>query len=203
MIDPATLLDARNRAGEPLVVHELDDHGVLTIRLNRPERANAWTEAMEAQYYAAIDRAAGDPDVRAVILTGTGPTFCPGVDLERLRQITVEGRPYALSRRPQTLLRDLPKPVVAAVNGACAGLGLVQAAMADVRFTTPEARWTASFSRIGLVAEDALAWRLQRLTGDEIAADLLLSARVVSGAEAVHLRLASRLCAPATSSAPG
>ena len=192
LVSARELLEVRNAAGEPVVVRELDDHGVLTIRLNRPERANAWIEAMEVQYFAALDLAADDPRVRAIVLTGTGRAFCPGMDMERLREVTEDGRPYDLDRRPQTVLRTIPKPVVAAVNGACAGIGFVQALMADVRITAREAKWTASFSRIGLVAEDAVAWRLQRLAGEEAAADVLLSARVMSGDEVVGLRIASR-----------
>ena len=117
------------------------------------------------------------------------------MDIERLREITANGSVYMDERRPQTFVRSLPKPVVAAVNGSCAGVGFVQAMMADVRFTATCARWSTSFSRLGLIAEDGLARRLQQVAGDETAADLLLSARVFDGAEAVHLRIASRALA--------
>jgi enoyl-CoA hydratase/carnithine racemase len=185
-------LGATNRAGEPVVMQELTPDGVLIVTLNRPERRNAWTDDMELQFYAAIDRAVADEDVRSVLLTGAGDSFCPGMDLERLREITSGGRPFMSDRRPQTLLRLVPKAVIAAVSGPCAGIGFVQALMADVRFTALDARWSAAFSCIGLVAEDGVCWRLQRVCGDSVAADLLLSSRVVSGEEAATFGLANR-----------
>jgi len=174
----------------PMVAQRLDEAGVLLLTLNRPERANAWCEELELDYYAAIDRAAEDSWVRVVVLCGAGRHFCPGMDIELIRQITAGTRVYMSGRRPQTMLRDLPKPVIAAVGGACAGIGFVQALMADIRFTAPDARWSTAFGRIGLVAEDGVAWRLQRLCGDAVAADLLLSSRTVDGREAAALGLA-------------
>ncbi|MDT5054306.1 MAG: hypothetical protein QOF66_2672 [Mycobacterium sp.] len=181
-----------NQIGERIVTQELVHGGVLIVRFNRPERANAWSEAMERSYYEAIDRSVSDSDVRAVVITGAGRTFCPGMDMQRLREIAEEGGSYELQRRPQTLLRSVPKPVIAAVNGACAGVGFVQALMADIRYTAHDAKWTAPFAKLGLVAEDAIAWRLQRVAGEETAADLLLSGRVIDGDEAVSMRIASR-----------
>jgi enoyl-CoA hydratase/carnithine racemase len=189
-------LDALNSAGEPLVTEELVEGGVVVIRLNRPERSNAWIEEMEIQYGATFDRVAADARVRSIVLTGTGRAFCPGVDRARLDEITGGGSPYMGDRRPMTLLREIPKPIVAAVNGACAGLGMVQAMMADVRFTARDARWSAAFSRIGLVAEDGVAHRIQQVAGDEVAADVLLSGRVFDGEEAVRLGLARMATAP-------
>jgi enoyl-CoA hydratase/carnithine racemase len=182
-------LVARNEAGEPLVTTEHVDGGVVILRLNRPERSNAWIEEMEVQYGAAVDLAVADERVRSIVLTGVGRAFCPGVDRVRLAEI-IAGRPYMTGRRPQTLLREIPKPVVAAVNGACAGLGFVQAMMADFRFTSREARWSGAFSRVGLVAEDGVAGRVQAIAGDEVAGDVLLSGRIFDGEEAVRLRLA-------------
>jgi enoyl-CoA hydratase/carnithine racemase len=189
-------LETRNEAGEPLVTEDLLGNGVLLITLNRPERFNAWIEEMELQYYAAFDRAVTNEAVRAIVLTGAGRSFCPGMDIKRLAEITDQGPPYMSGRRPQTFLRFVPKPVVAAVNGACAGIGFVQAVMADVRFTAPAATWSVAFSRIGLVAEDGVAWRLQRLCGHGVAADLLLSSRRVAGTEAAALGLANRVVEP-------
>jgi enoyl-CoA hydratase/carnithine racemase len=184
-----------NAAGEPLVVDHTGDDGVCLITLNRPERANAWIDEMELQYFATLRRAARDQDVHAIVIAGAGHRFCPGMDLDRLTEITQGARPYLNDRSPQTLLRDIPKPVIAAVAGPCAGIGFVQAVMADIRFSTPDATWSAAFSRIGLIAEDAVAWRLQRLCGDGVAADLLLSSRPVKGTEAVQIGLANRLVA--------
>ena len=175
---------------DAMVTQELTADGVLLVTLNRTARANSWCEEMELDYYAAFDRAVIDPAVRSVLLSGNGRHFCPGMDSDLLREITAQGRVYMSGRRPQTFLRTVPKPVVAAVSGACAGIGFVQAMMADIRFTSADARWCTAFGRIGLVAEDGVAWRLQRVCGDAVASDLLLSSRVVDGEEAARLGLA-------------
>ena len=98
------------------------------------ERSNAWTYDMERQYFAAIDRADADPDVRVVVVTGSGKAFCPGLDMEVLRATAEVGVISTAERRPQTYALGLRKPLVAAINGACAGIGLVQALVADLRF---------------------------------------------------------------------
>ena len=194
MAEAADLLDERNTLGDQLVTLAVVNGDVAVVTLNRPERNNAWNEAMEVQFYAAMDAAVADQRVRAILLTGSGSAFCPGMDTARLSQVVDENKPYMSDRRPQTFLRHVPKPVVAAVNGACAGIGLVQALMADVRFTADDAKWTAAFTRIGLVAEDAIAWRLQRIAGEGVASDLLLSSRIFTGAEAARLGVATRAC---------
>jgi enoyl-CoA hydratase/carnithine racemase len=192
-----TLLAARNEAGEKLVLTDLRDDGVLTVTLNRPERANAWQADMELAYYSAFDSAVADPAVRAIVLTGTGKCFCAGADMAHLQKSSQTGEGYAITRRPQTFLLTVPKPVVAAVNGAVAGIGLIQAMMCDIRFASAPGKWTSPFSRLGLPAEDALAWRMQQVAGGQAAADVLLSSRVFTGAEAVELGLAKRAVAPA------
>lgn len=184
------LRNERNEAGEPLVRTELRDDGVFVLTLNRPERGNAWEADMEVAYYDAFDEAVANPAVRAVVLTGAGKLFCPGMDMGRLERSSTVGDVYRLARRPQTFVLTVPKPVIAAVNGSCAGIGFIQALMCDVRFTSKTAKWTAPFSRLGLPAEDALTWRLQRVAGAGVAADLLFSSRVVTGADAVRMGLA-------------
>ncbi len=150
---------------------------------------------METAYFDALDEAAVDPAVRAVVVTGAGKTFCPGMDMQRLDGgSSGEAPPYLDGiRRPQTAALAFPKPLIAAVNGACAGVGYIQALMCDVRFTTPSAKWTPSLSRRGLNAEDAIAWLLPRLVGRARATDLLLSSRVVLGTDAVRIGLATEL----------
>src|SRR5215468_10140367 len=109
---------------------------VATITLNRPERNNAWTYDMEREYFEAIDRADADPAVRVVVVTGAGKAFCPGLDMEVLRANAELGTIPTGERRPQTYALGLRKPLVAAINGACAGIGLVQALVADLRFAS-------------------------------------------------------------------
>lgn len=183
---------------DEVVLRDLHKDGVLVLTLHRPERNNAWNADMETAYFAALDDAAADPDVRAVVLTGHGKSFCPGMDMQRLDAASsgTVGTYMEGVRRPQTTTLYFPKPLIAAVNGGCAGIGYIQALMCDVRFTVPSAKWTPALSRRGLNAEDALAWLLPRIVGRARATDLLLSSRVVLGEEAVRIGLATDVAAP-------
>ncbi len=168
-----------------------DDSGVLTITFNRPERRNGWGEDLENGYYERLRAAAADPAVRAVVVTGAGSTFCPGADMSRLGGLAEDGA--VLPHRAVDVPRRFPKPLIAAINGACAGVGLVQALFCHVRFAADTARFSTAFARRGLVAEYGLAWTLPRLIGVENALDLLLSARKFDAAEALRLGLVSRV----------
>jgi enoyl-CoA hydratase/carnithine racemase len=170
---------------------------VLVLTLNRPDRLNAWTDALEERYFELLDEAEDDPDVRAIVVTGAGRGFCAGADMEDLARgaDAVSAAEAALVDRPRS--RSFPmtvrKPLIAAINGAAAGLGLVEALYCDVRFATPEAKLTTAFARRGLVAEYGLSWLLARVVGYSAALDLLMSARVVQGEEALRLRLVDRV----------
>ncbi|OAA27438.1 enoyl-CoA hydratase/carnithine racemase [Frankia sp. EI5c] len=181
-------------AREPVAI-TTDGDGVRVVTFDLAERRNTWGPDLEDAYYAALDDAERDPAVRAVVVTGAGPTFCPGMDPAVLGH-TSGGGAYHRDRRPQTWTTRLRKPVIAAVNGACAGVGLVQALYCDRRVTCPEAKFSTAFARLGLPAEDGVAWVLTRLVGPSVAFDLLATARVVSGAEAVRLGLADQLSEP-------
>jgi enoyl-CoA hydratase/carnithine racemase len=179
--------------------------GVATITLNRPDRLNAWTAKMHREVKSAMRAASGDEDVRVIVLTGAGRGFCAGADMEALQGIQSSGRgaqdaeapfdPDAPEdfRKTYSYFPSVPKPIVAAVNGACAGLGLVIALYADMRFASDAAVFTTAFSRRGLVAEHGISWLLPRLVGIAHAADLLYSARRVSAAEASALGLVNRV----------
>ncbi|MFG2959422.1 enoyl-CoA hydratase-related protein [Streptomyces sp. NPDC048291] len=181
----------------PVVLTELTDDGVLLLTLNRPERHNAWTLEMELLYNELFDRAEADPAVRAVVLTGAGRSFCPGMDMSVLEGASSGARPWPTDRLPpRTRPMTFPKPLVAAINGACAGIGFNQAVMCDVRFAVPGAKLAAAFSARGLVAEDGVSWLLPRLVGYGNAADLLLSSRRITGTEALAMGLVNRLAAP-------
>ena len=110
---------------DEVVLRDLHKDGVLVLTLHRPERNNAWNADMETAYFAALDDAAADPDVRAVVLTGHGKTFCPGMDMQRLDAASsgAVGTYMEGIRRPQTTTLYFPKPLIAAVNGGCAGIG--------------------------------------------------------------------------------
>jgi enoyl-CoA hydratase/carnithine racemase len=169
---------------------------VLVLTLNRPDRLNAWNDALEDAYYGALRDADADPEIRAIVVTGAGRGFCAGADMEDLATIGTEGA--ALPQRP--LPRHFPlsirKPLIAAINGAAAGLGLVEALYCDVRFSTPTAKLTTAFARRGLVAEYGLSWLLPRLVGPSRALDMLLSARVVLGEDALAMGLVDRVVEP-------
>jgi enoyl-CoA hydratase/carnithine racemase len=176
-----------DQGADALVLQERRE-GVLVLTFNRPDRLNAWNNDLEDQYFAALDAAEDDPDVRAIVITGAGRGFCSGADMQNLQRIE---RAAERSVRPRSRAwpRSVDKPMIAAINGAAAGLGLVEALLCDVRFATPEAKLTTSFARRGLIAEYGLSYMLPRLVGPGRAADLLLSGRVVRGAEALTMGL--------------
>ena len=179
------------------VLRELDEHGVLLVSWNRPERNNGWCQEIEDAYFGTLIAAANDPNVKVIVVTGVGKSFCPGVDISTLES-RAKGEPVGQYPRrwPMTLARLIPKPVIAAVNGACAGIGFVQLVSTDIRFASHAAKFTTAFSRRGLPAENGLSWILPRLIGSGHAADLLLSARVIDATEALSIGLINRLVTP-------
>jgi enoyl-CoA hydratase/carnithine racemase len=174
-----------------VVLKEVQD-GVATITLNRPERLNAWTQQLERDYFAALAQCAESQDVRAIVVTGAGRGFCAGADMQELQSLGEDGVSEDQrngARTAQTYPLTVPKPIVAAINGPCAGIGLVQALMCDIRFVAEDAKLTTAFARRGLVAEHGISWVLPRLVGPARALDLLLSGRVVLGREAAAMGL--------------
>jgi enoyl-CoA hydratase/carnithine racemase len=157
---------------------------VAVVSLNRPERMNSWTHQMQGELVAALDGAAADPDVRAIVLTGSGRGFCAGADMEVLDAATTESEG---SSRPLLEQMWCPKPVIAAINGACAGIGLQLALMSDVRFAYADAKLTTAFARRGLIAEHGITWLLSHITTMATAMDLLMSGRIFKGDEAHRL----------------
>jgi enoyl-CoA hydratase/carnithine racemase len=181
---------------EDLVRYDVAD-GVATVTLHNPERKNAWSVAMEHQYFARLDEAASAADVRAIVVTGAGRAFCPGMDMAALEQTAAAGELVRAGRRPMHCALSIPKPMIAAINGACAGIGLIQALYCDLRFAARDARMSTSFTRRGLGAEYGTSWMLPRLIGVERALDLLLSGRTFDAEEAHTMGLVGRLCDPA------
>jgi enoyl-CoA hydratase/carnithine racemase len=179
----------------PLVRYEVSG-GVCTLTLDNPDRRNAWCPGMERQYFAMLDRAAADQDVRAIVLTGAGRWFCPGLDSKRLEEAAGPVGLRLEGRRSQHYAWTIPKPMIAAINGACAGVGLVQALVCDVRFAARGARISTAYAKLGVPAEHGLSWIMPRLIGVEWALDLLLSARPVEAEEAMRIGLVSRVCEP-------
>lgn len=169
-----------------------EQHGsVLLVTLHRPEALNSLTVDMDAEYREILAAAAADPDVRAVVVTGAGRAFCAGADVSALDALVENpDRPHFGTEFHAPLLFD--KPLIAAVNGACAGLGLVQALFCDVRFVAEEAKLLTAFAQRGVVAEHGLTYLLSRTVGEGHARDLLLSSRVIRGTDAARIGLATR-----------
>lgn len=189
--------------GEDAVLYEARESGVAVITLNRPERMNGWGGAIAQGLFSCFDRAEADPSVRAVVLTGRGKAFCAGADMGMLSTVgdALEKADKAsvkkmVGERPPCFVTTLRKPIIAAINGACAGIGLTQALMCDVRFAAAGAKFTTSFARRGLVAEYGISWILPRLVGWGVALDLLLSGRVFYADEAAHLGLVNEVVPP-------
>jgi len=177
------------------VVTKSVEAGVALLTLNRPERLNAWTPELGSTYFDLLEECAADPEIRAIVVTGEGRGFCAGADMQDLQALgsgDIDGAERRADERPQTFPTTIPKPIVAAVNGPVAGIGLVLALMCDMRFIAEEAKVTTAFARRGLVAEYGMAWILPRLVGPAAAMDLLFSGRVILGSDAAELGLANR-----------
>ena len=178
---------------------------VATITLNRPHRLNAWTGRMHTEYRWCLQQAEEDAAVRAIIITGAGRAFCAGADAAALEGHIEKGGydPGTNSAelampgygvRPEfdenfAYHFGLTKPVIAAINGPAAGVGLVLACYADIRFAVADAKLTTSHGKLGLPAEYGLSWLLPRLIGVSRANDMLLSSRVVLAREAERMGL--------------
>jgi enoyl-CoA hydratase/carnithine racemase len=168
------------------------ENGVATVTLHRPDRMNAWTREMEAVYFATLDALEGDPDTRAIVVTGAGRGFCAGLDMEDLAGAT-DGKPARDSRQTMLHALSIGKPMICAINGGCAGIGLVQALACDVRFAAAGVKIATAFARRGLVAEFGASWFLPRIVGHANALDLLLSGRTITAEEAADLGLVNRV----------
>jgi len=169
---------------------------VATVWLDRPHRHNAWTGRMHTEYRSVMADLEHRDDLRAVIVTGTPPAFCVGGDSQALAGHAERGTyDTGLPAEPaqpgggDRLDADFAwqfgyrLPIIAAVNGACAGVGLALVLFCDLRFVAADAKLTTAAPKLGLPAEYGMSWTLPRLVGATRAADLLLSGRVVTGAD--------------------
>jgi enoyl-CoA hydratase/carnithine racemase len=187
--------------------------GIATIQLSRPKRRNAWTGRMHTEYRWCLARANEDPGVRVIIVTGDpdGQAFCAGADLGALEGHAEKGR-YDAGTTEDIATPGfgvdthfdatfayhfgLDKPVIAAINGAAAGVGLVLAAYADLRFAAAGAKFTAAHGRFNFPAEFGLSWILPRLVGVTHANDILLSSRVFTAEEALAMGFLNKAMPP-------
>ncbi|HEX4778806.1 MAG TPA: enoyl-CoA hydratase-related protein [Acidimicrobiia bacterium] len=187
------------------ILYEVDDP-VATITLNRPDMLNAWTVRMGAEVRHAVARAERDPSVVGIVITGAGLAFCSGADLGVLSSLAEGGSAGGAddgdaldvqreSLPPEdfageyTYLLATPKPVIAAINGAIAGMAVPIALCCDLRFMADDAPFVTAFSQRGLIAEWGLSWLMPRLVGPAVALDLMFSSRRITGEEAARLGL--------------
>ena len=160
------------------------DGAVQTITLNRPDVLNAFNRALHAGLRAAL-KEARDPDVRAVVITGAGRGFCAGQDLAEFRELTDIASSLRETYHPNVLaVRSLEKPVIAAVNGACAGAGLSLACACDIRIASDGATFVPGFIGIGLVPDSGGTYFVHRLLGAPRALEWMSSNRRLTAAEA-------------------
>jgi enoyl-CoA hydratase/carnithine racemase len=184
--------------------------GVATVTLARPKRRNAWTGRMHTEYRWILQQADADPAVRVIVVTGDpeGQAFCAGADLGALEGHSEKGRydpgtaediatpGFGVDPHFDAAFAyhfGIGKPVIAAINGAAAGVGLVLAAFADLRFAVEGAKFTAAHGRFNFPAEFGLSWVLPRIVGLTHANDILLSSRVFTAEEAMAMGFLNRV----------
>jgi enoyl-CoA hydratase/carnithine racemase len=191
------------------IIYEVQDP-IATIKLNRPDRLNAWTDRMSAEVKHAFAAAEADERVVVIVLTGEGRGFCAGADLGNLQDLSSGKRGRddsleALAASPgnpgmdesfhgaYSYIMSIRKPVIAAINGPCAGMAMPIALCCDIRFASDRAKFTTAFSRRGLIAEWGVSWTLERLVGRAHALDLILSARLFDASEAERIGVVNRV----------
>ena len=191
--------------------YEVDAQGLATIWLNRPHRMNAWTGRLHTEYRHLLKRANDDSKVRAIIVTGVGKGFCVGGDSQALSGHADRGayspgisediaKPgYGTDPNFDASFAyhfGLDKPVIAAMNGPAAGVGLALACFADLRFAVPGVKFTTAHGKLNLPAEYGLSWMLPKIVGLGRANDLLLTSRVFTSDEALTLGFVNQIFEP-------
>jgi 2-(1,2-epoxy-1,2-dihydrophenyl)acetyl-CoA isomerase len=182
------------------LVFEITD-GIATIRLNRPDRLNAFTPAMLDAWGDAIEACKRDASVRVVVLTGTGRGFCSGGDVRAMKdrhqrdESAFERKTDMWERihRIPKLLEDLDKPYIVAINGVAVGAGLDMALMGDIRFAAASARLGESYIKVGFVAGDGGTWFLPRIVGTAKALEMLWTGDIIDAAEAERIGLVNKV----------
>ena len=177
---------------------------IATLTFNRPDRLNAITNVMRSEILDAMRDASADDDIRVVVLKGAGKGFCAGADLGGDRKPANDQRPEPNSRLPRDsfqeafarIMWDMPKPAIASINGAAAGLGFGMALTCDIRIASSVGKFASAFSRISLVPEACMTFYLPRIVGLARAAEILYTGRQVLADEALSIGLLNQVVAP-------
>ena len=184
------------------LLYEVKD-GVATLTLNRPERLNALGDTLREDLHDAVTAAAADPDVRVIIITGAGKGFCAGGDVKAMNEGKERGAARPLMERvapgrDRTVLalRDAPKPVIAAVNGAAAGAGMNLALACDIRIASTAAKFAQAFVKRGLHPDWGGTYFLPRVVGTAKACELIFTGDVIDAQEALRLGIVNAVYAP-------
>jgi len=197
------------------ILYDVTDQ-VATITINRPDQLNALTDLTQAEIRHALDQSERNPDVIGTVLTGAGRGFCSGVDMNALGNMSEAGERLSSSyehlkanpgnpdddpnyKSSPTYFLGLRKPLIAAINGAAAGLGFSYATFCDMRFMDRNAKIVTSFAPRGLIAEHGTSWMLPKIVGPSNALDMNWSSRRIDGEEAYRMGYANRLCEPGES----
>lgn len=196
-----------------VTTYSVDQDGVATVRFNRPGRGNSWTSRMNAEYRWIMANADRDPAVKVIVLTGAGDQFCVGADFKALDYYSEGDKDYVNTVRADDFAQPghgvrpeydhelvwhwgLKKPVIAAINGACAGIAVAIVGFCDLRYAAAGAKFTTAAARLGLPAEYGMAWLLPRLMGVTHAADVLITGRIFRAEEAKHMGLLNDVFEP-------
>jgi enoyl-CoA hydratase/carnithine racemase len=194
------------------ILYDVTDR-VATITMNRPDQLNALTDLTQAEIRHALDQSERNGEVIGTVLTGAGRGFCSGVDMNALGNMSEAGQRLGnaydhLKASPgnpdddpnykasPTYFLGLRKPLIAAINGAAAGLGFSYATFCDMRFMDRNAKIVTSFGPRGLIAEHGTSWMLPKIVGPSHALDMNWSSRKIEGEEAYRMGYANRLCEP-------
>ncbi len=184
------------------LLYDMQD-GVATLTLNRPERLNALGDTLRDDLYDAVTRCAADADVRVIVITGAGRGFCSGGDVKSMSERNEGASAAAFSEKFAPLrdrivlaMRDCPKPIIAAINGAAAGAGMSLALACDMRIASSAAKFAQAFVKRGLHPDWGSTYFLPRVVGMAKACELIFTGETIDAAEALKLGIVSAVVAP-------
>src|SRR5580704_11584120 len=184
------------------LIYESKD-SIATITLNRPDRLNALGGSLRRDLFDAVTRAAGDSEVRVIVVTGAGKGFCAGGDVKEMSEARERGatRPLAEKIAPARdrilmALCEAPQPVIAAINGPAAGAGMNLALACDIRIASTAAKFSQAFVKRGLHPDWGGTYFLPRLVGTAKACEMIFTGEIIDAAEALRLGIVGAVVEP-------